>query len=130
MHYLRAISVAPHNVAAGPATCIIDYMSVTAQLLLLLMLLLPVTWLQGLLDVIASDDNAPIKVVRLRIVDDSGAGGAGGGGNVLAPMEGDEMGDIKAQPGTDSQVWWQIDCSPAWVKRRGFVLQTSHILLP
>jgi hypothetical protein len=59
---------------------------------------------QGLLDVIVSDDNAAVKVVRLRIIDDSGMGGMGGtsgGGD-----EGDEMGAIKPMPGggDESQV--------------------------
>ncbi|WIA28234.1 hypothetical protein OEZ86_010790 [Tetradesmus obliquus] len=58
---------------------------------------------EGLLDVIVSDDNAPVKVVRLRIVDDSGQGG--GGGMMQGGEEGDEMGAIKpmAGGGDDSQ---------------------------
>jgi hypothetical protein len=59
--------------------------------------------LQGLLDVIVSDDNAPVKVVRLRIVDDSEQQGLmqGGGGE-----EGEEMGAIKPMrvDGDESQV--------------------------
>lgn len=58
---------------------------------------------QGLLDVIVSDENAPIKVVRIRIVDDSGGQNivAAGGGE-----EGDELGAIKPQAGAggDGQV--------------------------
>jgi hypothetical protein len=44
--------------------------------------------LQGLLDVIAADDNAAVKVLRLRIKDE--ASNQGGGVNMLAPMEGDD----------------------------------------
>lgn len=51
----------------------------------------------ALLDVIVSDDNAQQKVVRLRIVDEAGAGGAGGGGG--GGEEGDELGAIKAGGG-------------------------------
>jgi hypothetical protein len=52
-----------------------------------------------------SDDNAPVKVVRLRIVDDSGQGGAGGGMQG-GGEEGEEMGAIKPMQGggDDSQV--------------------------
>ncbi len=44
--------------------------------------------MQGLLDVIAADDNAPIKVLRLRIKDE--ASNQAVGPNVLQPMEGDD----------------------------------------
>lgn len=43
---------------------------------------------EGLLDVIAADDNAKIKVMRLRIKDE--ASNQGSGANMLAPMEGDD----------------------------------------
>jgi hypothetical protein len=60
---------------------------------------------QGLLDVIVADDNAQIKVVRLRILDEAGQGGGGnmgGGGG----EDGEEMGAIKAAGGGgDGQVW-------------------------
>lgn len=49
---------------------------------------------------IVSDENAPIKVVRIRIVDDSGGQGAPAGGL----EEGDELGAIKPQAGGDGQV--------------------------
>lgn len=45
--------------------------------------------LQGLLDVIAADDNAPVKVLRLRIKDE--ASNQGGGANMLTPMEGEDL---------------------------------------
>jgi hypothetical protein len=54
--------------------------------------------------VIVSDDNATTKVVRLRIIDDTGLGGGGGGGG--GGDEGDEMGAIKPMQnaGDESQV--------------------------
>ncbi|KAF8072459.1 NRPB1 [Scenedesmus sp. PABB004] len=50
---------------------------------------------ENLLDVIVSDDNAAIKVVRLRILDESGQAGGGGLGGGGGGEEGDEMGAIK-----------------------------------
>jgi hypothetical protein len=56
---------------------------------------------QGLLDVIAADDNAKIKVLRLRIKDE--ASNQGSGANMLAPMEGDDPASC-APPVDDSTV--------------------------
>jgi hypothetical protein len=50
--------------------------------------------------VVAADDNAPIKVLRLRIKDDTG--GPQQGANVLQPMEGEDA--TCAPQGDDSTV--------------------------
>lgn len=55
---------------------------------------------QGLLDVINADDNAPLKVLRLRIKDETG--GQAQGANVLQPLDGDDPG--MKPVGDDTQV--------------------------
>lgn len=62
---------------------------------------------QGLLDVISSDENAQVKVLRLRIKDD-GANMAMGG-NILAPMEGDDPSTFKPQV-DESSVSCCLEC--------------------
>lgn len=69
-------------------------------------------WAQGLLDVIVSDDNAPTKVVRLRIVDESGSGGGGGMPPLGGGEDGDDMGQLKAVGGGgDPNVRSQHPCA-------------------
>jgi hypothetical protein len=63
--------------------------------------------LQGLLDVIAADDNAPVKVLRLRIKDESA--NQAEGANLLQPMEGD---DHPMKPAADDSAVGPRGCSP------------------
>ena len=55
--------------------------------------------MQNLLDVVNADDNAPLKVLRLRIKDETG--GAAPSSNMLQPLDGD---DSFKPPPDDSQV--------------------------
>jgi len=66
---------------------------------------------QGLLDVINADDNAPLKVLRLRIKDETG--GQAQGANVLQPLDGDDPG--MKPVGDDTQVSRAQPQSKLWL---------------